>query len=125
MSLPAEILEVATGLVEACDEGSLASRALMGRTDVSPELMGLLTELRGFMISIRAEGHRMKALVGAAGMTGQVERPLGPPVVQQEIVLELPAMPDAGHRVPTKPPLRRDLSLCGKDLAAGERAERL
>lgn len=121
MSLPAEILEVATGLVEACDEGSLASRALMGRTDVSPELMILLTELRGFMVSIRAEGHKIKTLVGAAGMTGQVERKAAPP--QQEILLELPAIADLEHRTTGHPPRHPEPVISGKDLAAGERPD--
>lgn len=120
-NLPAEILEIATGLVEACDEGALASRALMGRSDVSPELLQLLTELRGHMISIRAEGYRLKCSVGAAKATGLVERKA--PVPQQEVLLELPAITAAPQRCPTSHPPRHEPVLSGKDLASGERVD--
>lgn len=119
MSLPAEILEIATGIVEACDEGALASRALMDRSDVSPELGQLLTELRGHMISIRAEGYRLKGSVGAANATGLVEH--AKPVPQQEVLLDLPLITDAVPRVATGHPPRHAPVLSGKDLAAGER----
>ena len=117
-TLPAEILDVARGIVESCDDGALASRALMQRTDVSPELLQLLTELRGFIIEIRAEAHKLKGLVGAANMTAQLvpSVPSSPQRVPTE--LELPLIP-AGR--PTGHPPRHLPGLPGKDLAAGER----
>ena len=120
-TLPAEILEVARGIVESCDDGALASRALMQRTDVSPELLQLLTELRGFIIEIRAEAHKLKGLVGAANMTAQLVQSV--PDAQQHVPteLELPLIPAAR---PTGHPPRHAPVLCGKDLAAGEHEDR-
>ena len=123
-TLSSEILEVARGIVESCDDGALASRALMQRTDVSPELLQLLTELRGFIIEIRAEAHKLKGLVGAANMTAQLvpSVPSSPQRVPTD--LELPLITDTQQRVPTGHPPRHAPVLCGKDLAAGEHEDR-
>lgn len=117
MSLPAEILEVANGIVESCDDGALASRALMQRTDVSPELLQLITELRGFIIEVRAEAYKLKSLVGAANTLGQL------PTSEAPRTLELPLITDTQQRVPTGHPPRHMHVLSRKDLAAGEHAD--
>ena len=117
-TLPAEILDVARGIVESCDDGALASRALMQRTDVSPELLQLLTELRGFIIEIRAEAHKLKGLVGAANTIGQL------PTSEAPRTLELPLITDAPQRIPTGHPPRHMHVLSRKDLAAGEHDDR-
>lgn len=119
MSIRAEILEITDGLISACDEGGLASRALMSRSDVSDELSQLLTELRGFMVTVRAEGHKLKALIGSANMTGQLEP--AKPVPQQTELLELPLITEESSRAPIGHPPRHAPVLSGKDLAAGER----
>jgi hypothetical protein len=71
MSLHAEIAQKVTDMVEAADTGSMASRALMGRRDASPELMELLTQLRGYFVEVRAAAYELKKLIGAANMVGE------------------------------------------------------
>lgn len=121
--LPAEIRDTAEEIRAAADEGALASRALMGRGDVSPELALLLTELRGFFVCMRAEAHRLQGLIGAAVMTSQVETQETLPPGRMALPGELPLLVDVPPRAVMGHPPRHAPALPGKDLAAGERPD--
>lgn len=57
MSSGADIMKTASGLVEAADKAADLSRGLMVRSDVGADLSVILTELRGWLVTIRSDAH--------------------------------------------------------------------